>query len=153
MKGFILPLSFLGTPDLMKDMKGKIVVVFGIFDGVHFGHEAFFQQAKKYGKVVAIVGRDVQAREHKGKAPTLNERQRLGRVVRHPYVYRALLGDKKSGEYRIFSKVKPDVICLGYDQKALQKDLKRWMKERKVFIPIFILKAHKSHLYHSSLLH
>lgn len=130
----------------------KMVVIFGIFDGVHLGHESFFQQAKRHGNVTAIVGRDSQAREHKGKPPTLNQRQRLARVAKHPLVSRAMLGDKKSGEYRILSKIKPDMICLGYDQKALQKDLQRWMKERGVVVPMCTLKAHKGHIYHSSLL-
>ena len=104
------------------------------------------------GRVVAIVGRDVQAREHKGKTPLLKERQRLVRVARQALVDRAVLGDKSSGEYRVLSKIKPDIICLGYDQKKLRKDLKRWMKERGSTIPIYILKPHKAHLYHSSLL-
>lgn len=130
----------------------KTVVVFGIFDGVHVGHESFFKQARRHGRVVAIVGRDSQAREHKGKTPALNERQRLGRVVRHPLVSRAVLGDKESGKYRILSKINPDIICLGYDQRKLQRDLQRWMQERAIAIPLRVLKAHKAHIYHSSFL-
>lgn len=130
----------------------KTVVVFGIFDGVHLGHEAFFKQAHARGRVVAIVGRDSQAREHKGRTPLLNERQRLVRVVRQPLVSRAMLGDKISGEYRVLAKIKPDIICLGYDQKKLSKDLERWMREGGPIIPIHILKAHRGHLYHTSLL-
>ncbi len=115
----------------------KRVAVFGIFDGVHEGHRFLFEQAKTYGDELAvIVGRDDFVRTFKNKEPRNDEKSRVEMVRKEPLVAMAVLGDEVSSSYRILSTLHPDVICLGYDQDVLEGDLKRWMKEQGLSIPI-----------------
>lgn len=112
----------------------KKVMIFGVFDGLHPGHRAFLRQAKRYGKrLIVVVARDSSARKLKKKSPRQSENQRLS-ALRKSYEIRShkirvLLGDKKRSSYAVIKKVKPDIICLGYDQKRLEKDLKMRMRQ------------------------
>ena len=118
----------------------KKVMVFGTFDKLHKGHLNFFSQAEKYGKLVVVVARDKTVLEVKGKKAKNNEKKRLKQVRKHS---RAILGMIKD-KYKIIKKEKPDVICLGYDQKSFIKGLKKFK------IKIVKLKAYKAHKYKSS---
>ena len=115
----------------------KRVVVFGTFDGIHEGHRFLFEQARQYGnELVAIVGRDEFVRSFKHKEPKNNEKDRVETVQTEPLVDRAVLGDEQISSWSILEQLAPDVICLGYDQDALEQDLKRWMAGRGVSIAI-----------------
>lgn len=128
----------------------KRVVVFGIFDGVHEGHRSLFDQAHRLSaqsadrsgqvrtdiELVAIVGRDSFVREFKKKEPRLPEQERMRLVSQEPLVSWAVLGDKDLSSWRVLERLAPDVICLGYDQDALEKDLKQWMAEQGISISI-----------------
>ena len=124
----------------------KKVLVFGVFDGLHLGHEAMLHQAKRLGEVVVAVARDEVVWNLKHKRPKKNMRSRAAAVRR--LGYRAVLGDRKTSSYGVIRKVKPDIIALGYDQSALARDV------RKHFLGVKIvrLKAYKAGKYHSSLL-
>lgn len=118
-------------------MKKKRVIVFGIFDGIHEGHRFLFEQAKTYGdELIAVVGRDEFVRSVKKKEPRLPEQERVRLVNREPKVNHAVLGDEILSSWKVLERLKPDVICLGYDQDALAEDLARWMEERGVSIGI-----------------
>ena len=46
------------------------VAVFGVFDGIHAGHQDFLRQAREYGdELVVIVARDKSVTQLKGKPP------------------------------------------------------------------------------------
>jgi len=128
--------------------KLKRVMVFGVFDRFHPGHKSFLQQAAKYGRVIAVVARDSAVKKIKGRMPRERERVRLGKIKK---VERAVLGDNAQGTYAVIKKYEPDIICLGYDQRSLAKDLQRRMK-RKTFLQIKLirLKAYRPQRYHSS---
>jgi cytidyltransferase-like protein len=122
----------------------KKIMVFGTFDRLHKGHIHFFKQARKYGDfLIAVVARDKNVKIIKGKLPRDQEKIRLSNVKK--FADKAILGSLKKG-YDHINKLKPDRICLGYDQEA---DLKK-LKEFK--IPIKRLKSHKPHKYKSSLM-
>ncbi len=135
-------------------MKKRRVVVFGIFDEVHEGHRFLFEQALRLSaqstdrsgqartdtELVAIVGRDSFVRTFKNKEPRNSENVRVEMVQKEPLVDMAVLGDEASSSYRVLSTLRPDVICLGYDQDALEEDLKRWMQKTGTQIPIHHLK-------------
>ncbi|KKU04736.1 MAG: FAD synthase [Parcubacteria group bacterium GW2011_GWA2_45_30] len=136
---------------------GKVlrrVIVFGVFDRLHPGHRAFLGQAKRHGKeVIAVVARDSAVKQLKNRKPTQNEKIRMRNVRRVPGVFCAVLGDHKEGEYGVIKKYKPDVICLGYDQQALENDLKKCMRQKKILrIRLVRLRAFMPKKYHSSLL-
>jgi FAD synthetase len=52
----------------------------------------------------------------------VNENDRLHSVQEHPLVDDAKLG-YQDDKYRIIEEVKPDVICLGYDQESFTENL------------------------------
>lgn len=121
----------------------KKVLVFGSFDIVHKGHLDFFRQAGKYGDfLVAVVARDSTIAQVKGKKPRYPEKARLSHVAKH--VDKAVLGYKKN-KYAVIRKIKPDVICLGYDQHSFTKELKKHFRGK-----IIRLKPYKPHVYKSS---
>lgn len=118
-------------------MKKRRVVVFGIFDEVHEGHRFLFEQARAFGdELVAVVGRDDFVRTFKNKEPKNDEKSRVEMVQKEPLVDKAVLGDEVPSSYQVLSTLHPDVICLGYDQDALEGDLKRWMRGRGLSIAI-----------------
>ena len=131
----------------------KRVIIFGVFDRLHLRHRAFLGQAKRHGKeVIAVVARDSAVKRLKNRKPMQNEKIRMRNVCRVSEVSRATLGDRKEGEYGALKKIKPDVICLGYDQQALENDLKKRMCHKKIpRIRLVRLRAFMPKKYHSSI--
>lgn len=131
----------------------KKVVVFGIFDGMHEGHRSLFAQAKAYGEeLVVIVGRDSASLRLKEKKPKYSKETRRDLVSKEELVDEAVLGDEEQSSYKILEELKPDVICLGYDQANLAEDLEIWMQKKGKNIPLHWLDAHHPEKYHSSIL-
>lgn len=125
---------------------GKRVMVFGVFDGLHAGHQYFLATAREQGdELITVVARDEVVRALKGKTPRHSEKERCAAVARLGAVTRAVLGDKKQGMYDVIRRHAPVIICLGYDQDALGEDLARAMHNGVIpSIPIRRLIAHKS---------
>lgn len=94
------------------------VLAFGTYDKLHLGHKFFLTEAKKYGgRLVVIVARDRNVAKIKGKPPRNNEQTRLANVQALAMVDEAKLGlEDYSKKEQIIAEIKPDVICLGYDQ-------------------------------------
>jgi cytidyltransferase-like protein len=122
-------------------IKKKRVVVFGIFDGIHEGHRDFFRQARQYGdELIAIVGRDEICRKLKNKTPKHSEKERRQLVSQEPFVNKALLGDQDLSSYQVIKDLKPDVICFGYDQEALEKEVEAWLSNNKHIVETHLLR-------------
>ncbi len=129
------------------------VVVFGIFDGIHAGHRDFLQQARAYGdELFAIVGRDESVVRLKSKTPTYPEKTRIELVAQEEWVSDVILGDEEPSSYRVLGELNPDVICLGYDQRALRADLEEWMRGRGLKISMHSLEPYHPDTFHSSFL-
>ena len=128
-------------------------LIFGVFDLLHKGHHSLFKQALKHAKeLVVVVARGKMVERIKGIRPSEGERVRVQNVKKIPGVYRAVLGDKKMGAYTALHKFKPDVICCGYDQRALYADLKERMKAGEIpRAKIVRLKPHHPHRFKSSI--
>jgi len=125
----------------------KKVMVFGTFDGIHEGHLNLFKQAKEYGDyLIAVVGRDEVVKKIKGKYPERTEEERFKDLEKQDIVDEVRLGDLVD-PYRIINEIKPDAICLGYDQSSFTENLKE-----KTKIETHRLKAYKPDKYHSSIL-
>lgn len=104
-------------------------MVFGTFDIFHKGHENFLQQARQYGDfVIVVVARDETVLKIKNQK-TVNSEQYRMKIIKNSKladeVTLGSLGDK----YAVIKKYRPDVICLGYDQRVFAGELKKKLKE------------------------
>ncbi len=131
------------------------VVVFGAFDGLHPGHLDFFRQARQHGdRLTVVVGHSETIFHRKGRYPEHGDRERLDAVESAPYVDDALLGNPSaavSEQLAIISGLDPDVICLGYDQKPDEKQLKKLLDEHEIYnIKVVTLAPYKPEMYKSS---
>ncbi len=121
-------------------------MVFGTFDLLHHGHLNFFRQALRYGKkLTVVVARDKNVKKIKGQPPKFKEKQRLNNIRGVKLADKVILGDLRD-PYRVIKKEKPEIICLGYDQKEFTKDLRNLFPR----IRIIRLKSYKPNIYKSS---
>ena len=148
----------------------KKVLVFGTFDGLHEGHLDFFRQALRVaslpqGKLqnfkesylIVVVARDSTVERVKKRLPKFNEQERLKKVQECGLVAEARLGNvaapgEKFDPYKVIEEVKPDIICLGYDQTHFVDTLAEELPKRGLKIEIKRLKPYKPEQFHSSLL-
>ena len=128
-------------------------MVFGPFDMIHAGHEDLFRQARSLGKspyLIVSVARDVVARRIKGTTPQHEENERLTRILAHPLVDHAVLGDRKGYMTHIIEN-EPDIIALGYDQKGeYVQHLENDVHAAGLKTRIVRLQAYKPELYKTS---
>jgi FAD synthetase len=124
------------------------VMGFGTFDGIHPGHLFFLRQLKKLGdEVFVVIARDMNVGKIKGKPTRFNEKERLEALKKTGLANCVLLGHA-TDFYCCIKKIQPDVIGLGYDQKADVEDMKRSFPD----IKIVRLKALQPEKYKSSIL-
>jgi cytidyltransferase-like protein len=127
------------------------VLVFGAFDLFHKGHEHFLKNAKRFGdELVVVVGRDINLYKLKKKNPINNEDARLKKIKSLDYVTEAFLGRKDLDYMITIKKIKPDVICLGYDQKSF--NIERKIKNEELKIRIIRLGPYKEKTYKTTIL-
>src|SRR3989344_4001830 len=131
----------------------KTVMASGSFDLVHPGHLHYLSEAKKHGdKLIVVVARDSNILKFKGKKPKYNEKERLERVKQLSIVGKAILGNE-GNIFDIINEIKPDVICLGYDQKpATIEELKEELKKRNIKAEVIRISPFKPEVYKSSIL-
>lgn len=137
----------------MQKTKVKILV-FGTFDGLHKGHLDFFKQARKLAErsfLIVSVARDKNVKRIKGQAPKLGEEKRLALIKKCILVNRAVLAGLENYLPHIL-KESPNIIALGYDQKAYVKNLKEDLKNKGLIVKIMRLKSYKEHIYKNHLL-
>jgi len=126
----------------------KRVMLFGTFDILHEGHLNLFKQAKNYGDyLIVVVARDSTVEDVKQHKTLYNENQRLTAVQK--VVDLAVLGNKDD-KHKVIEEHKPDVICLGYDQKAFTETLESELKKRNLKAKIIRLKPFKEDIFKSS---
>ena len=121
---------------------------FGTFDGIHPGHMFFLEQLKRLGdEVYVVIARDRNVKRFKGKNPHFNEKERLKALNEIKKVDKVLMGHPKNF-YHWINKFQPDVIGLGYDQKADTEDFKKMFPD----IKIVLLKSLEPGKYKSSII-
>ena len=116
-----------------KITKRKIVLASGVFDLLHLGHVRFLEEAKKAGghdaELVVIIGRDSSVQSRKGEKPIMPENQRCALVASLRVVDEAILGYERFDVARVLQKISPDVVAFGYDQLAMEKIVKDYVKQ------------------------
>ena len=122
----------------------------GTFDIIHPGHLFYLSEAKKYGdKLIVVIARDETSKEFKGKKPIHNEKERLEAVRMLRIVDKVILGNK-GNIFDIVEEIKPDIICLGYDQKVQKQEVEEELKKRGIQAEVIRISPYMPHVYKSS---
>lgn len=129
----------------------KKVMVFGTFDIFHKGHMDFFRQAREYGEyLIVVVARDKNVLKAKGKLPQNDENSRKKTIFESNLADNVVLGDLND-QYKVIKEYRPEVICLGYDQKLSMEELKKKLKEYNLEKTLIAsLKSFHPEIYKSS---
>jgi len=118
-----------------KSGKRKVVLASGVFDLLHLGHVKFLEEAKRAGgpksELIVIVATDRTVEKTKGRKPIMAEDQRRALVESLKVVDKAMLGFETLDIGEIISKVKPNVIALGYDQEEMAKEVQIYLGKKK----------------------
>lgn len=122
-------------------------MVFGTFDILHPGHLYFLTQAKKSGSFLTVlIARDQTVLEVKGKLPQHDEATRFKNISDLKIADRVVLGNLDD-KYQIIKDEKPDIIALGYDQRAFTDKLADILDKK---VKIIKIKPFKEDIYKSS---
>ncbi|MEO5635070.1 MAG: adenylyltransferase/cytidyltransferase family protein, partial [Candidatus Paceibacterota bacterium] len=130
------------------------IMAFGTFDGLHPGHLDFFKQARKLAKnpyLIVSIARDKNVKKIKGRHSFLDERKRKKLIERCNIVDKVVYGGVSKHIPHII-KESPDVIALGYDQRAYIKNLKRDLSLAGKKVKVVRLKPYKEKIYKNHLL-
>ena len=126
------------------------VLCTGTFDMLHAGHLYYFEQAKALGTMlIVVVARDKTVEAERKHKPIMNENDRLKLVQNLKIIDRAILGSE-TDKLQTIEEIKPDIICLGYDQKVDEKNLQNELKKRNLAIKIIRAQPYKPETYKSS---
>ena len=87
----------------------------------------------------------------KERLPFLNEKKRLALIKKYKIADKIVLSGIKNHIPHI-TKEKPDIIALGYDQKAYVKNLKKDLKNKGTLAKIVRLRPYREKIYKNNLL-
>ena len=122
--------------------KRKIILATGVFDLLHLGHLRFLEESKRKGgpksKLVVVVARDKTVRRRKGRGPIYPEDQRRELVGALMVVDKAILGHEEFDLLGILKEEKPDIVCVGYDQKEIGRAVSDLVKQQS--LPIRVIR-------------
>ena len=137
------------------------VLIFGTFDKLHKGHIHFIRKAgdvadeetkKETGDIegaelFVVVARDENVQKIKNKKPFDQEMTRLMNVYVLGLSKKVILGDMEDF-FKAIKEIKPNIICLGYDQK--DQGLEEYIKKNNLKIKIIKIDAFEPDKYKSS---
>jgi len=123
----------------------KTVLATGVFDLLHIGHLRFLEESKKKGgpgpKLVVVIARDKTVFRRKGKGPVVPEDQRRELVAALRVVDRAILGKEEIDLLGILEEVRPDIVCVGYDQDEIRAAVTRLV--RREGLPVRVIRIRR----------
>lgn len=126
------------------------ILAFGTFDNFHPGHINFLTQAAAKGDFLSvIISRDDTVARVKKGPPVHPEKARQRKIAKLGLADQIILGDKKN-PYQKIQNIRPDIICLGYDQRVFVEGLTSWLRRRKMNVKIIRLKPFHKKLFKSS---
>lgn len=139
--------------EVKRRRKSIKVLAMGTFDGLHPGHLAYLERAKKLGDhLIVVVARDKTVAREKGRKPLVYEKDRLRMVEHLDFVDKVVLGNL-GDKLLIVEQIKPDVICLGYDHRITVGHLQKELARRGLRgIVVRRVRAYKNKKYKSQLL-
>ncbi len=101
--------------------------------------------------MIVVIARDKTVQKIKGKKPINNEQRRLAVLKKEKVADQVILGHQDD-KLKVIEKIRPDTICLGYDQKVSINKLKADLKKRNLSPRLIRLKSFYPQLYKSSLI-
>jgi len=123
-----------------KHEKRRVVLASGVFDLLHLGHVKFLEEAKKAGgknaELIVIIARDSTVQKIKGRKPVMPENQRCALVESLKVVDEAVLGFENFDMGEVIERIKPDVIALGYDQAAMEKQVCEYVNKHSLNVKV-----------------
>jgi FAD synthetase len=126
------------------------VLVGGTFDVLHEGHKFFLTEAKKQGDhLIVVVARDSHVKEFKNIVPHHSEKERVKAVQDTGIADEVVLG-RQGSIFDILADIKPDIVCLGYDQRVKEDVLLAELQKRHVDAKVIRLSSFKPDVYKSS---
>lgn len=138
---------------IKKKSAHRKVLAFGTFDILHPGHISYLNQCKRHGdKLIVVIARDETVRRLKNKEPFFNEKSRRAMIASLKCVDSAILGDHIN-HCAVIKKVRPDSICLGYDQAMSVQHLGRQLNVMGIERPRIIrMKQWQAKIFKSSII-
>ncbi len=100
----------------------KKVLVGGVFNLIHKGHEFFLRKSKEYGDYLIVVVASNRTAYLTKKYPILDQRTRKKNLEATGIADKVVIGDEIDF-MKVVRREKPNVIVLGHDQKMSEKEL------------------------------
>lgn len=123
----------------------RTVLATGVFDILHLGHLRFLQESKKTGgsgaKLVVVVARDNTVLRRKARKPILPEAQRREMVAALRVVDTAILGHERLDLLGVLQEVKPDIVCVGYNQDDIKSAVESLIRKER--LPVRVVQIAK----------
>ena len=117
----------------------------GVFDILHLGHVHMLEEARKHGdELVVVVARDETVRQRKHN-PVNEEDVRVKLVAALKPVDKAVLGHR-GDIFKIVEELRPDIICLGFDQRFDAPKIEAECLRRGVTVKVVRLHHHDEEL-------
>ena len=79
-----------------------------------------------------VIARDKTVLNRKGHKPIMPERQRQEIVAALKPVDRAILGHPNLDMLGVLEEIKPDIVCVGYDQQKIKASLNKLVRKQKL---------------------
>ncbi len=121
---------------IQKSGKKTVVIASGVFDLLHLGHVKFLEEAKRTGgenaELIVVIARDNTVEKMKGRKPIMSEDQRRALVESLKVVDIAVLGFENLDIGEVITKIKPDIIALGYDQQEMIRNVTEYIGKKKL---------------------
>jgi cytidyltransferase-like protein len=129
-----------------KKVNYKQGIVFGVFDGLHLGHQYFLDEVfKKCDQLIVVVTQNQIVELLKNRSPKNSLEERILKIKEFNNQFVVLAGDLVLGKWSVFKEYSPEVVFLGYDQQAIFKELDK-IGINYVFIDSYFPEKYKSSL-------
>jgi len=125
----------------------KKVLVGGVFNVIHPGHELFLKKAKEIGDYLIIVVANNRTARLTKRYPVLDQKIRKKNLEKLGIADKVVIGDE-TDFMTVVRKEKPNVIVIGYDQRMSENELKKMLAKEGIDCEIIRikdeLKGHKT---------
>lgn len=125
----------------------KTGMVFGVFDGLHTGHQYFLTEAsRRCEQLIVVVTLPEIVELLKKRLPHYAYEKRVAKIQAFDPKLKIVPSDRTLGEWNVLKKYSPEIVLLGYDQQAIAQEL------AKIGTPFIVLDSYHPEKHKSSLL-